>query len=55
MKALNADRLYTVEFIDDARNKERKIITGRELMSALDIRLSGKGSSLVIRYAAEKN
>jgi alpha-galactosidase len=55
LKALNADRLYTVEFIDDARNKERKTLSGRELMSALDIRLSGKGSSLVIRYAAEKN
>jgi alpha-galactosidase len=43
---------YEVEFIDDARQKTVKMLTGRKLMSEWELRLPKKGGSFVVRYRA---
>jgi alpha-galactosidase len=52
LHALNPKATYAVEMIDDARHVVKKHMTGAELMSNFEIRLAGKGSSLILRYAA---
>ena len=49
LRGLKPERTYTVEFIDDARRKTTKQMTGRELMSETELRLPKTGS-LVLRY-----
>ena len=46
---------YAVEFIDDARHKTEKTISGCELAAGLELRLPNKRSSLVVRYAMKSN
>ena len=47
---LNPASTYTVEFIDEARNKALKTMTGREMIAGLELRLDRKGTSLLVRY-----
>jgi len=49
---LNPKATYAVEFIDEARAKEERKITGKELMSEVELRLPKRGSSLLMRYKA---
>ena len=51
LRALNPDRTYTVEFIDDSRQTTRRTVSGRDLMSEFELRLPTKASSLLVRYA----
>jgi alpha-galactosidase len=50
LRGLKADGKYTLEFIDDQRKVATKKLTGHDLMSDWELRLPGKGTSLVIRY-----
>jgi alpha-galactosidase len=43
---------YTVEFIDEARASRRQRLTGKALMSDVELRLPKRGSSLLVRYRA---
>jgi len=54
LRGLNATTKYEVELIDDARVKTVKALTGRKLMSAWELRLPKKGSSVVIRYRGRR-
>jgi len=53
LKGLDPATTYTVEFIDDARAKSSKTMTGQALMSSTELRLPDKGSSLLVRYAPQ--
>jgi alpha-galactosidase len=50
LRALNPAATYSVEFVDDARQKTVKRMSGRKLMGEWELRLPKKGTSLVIRY-----
>ena len=50
LHALKADGRYSVEFIDEARSRQQRTLTGRDLLSDFELRLPKKGSSLLIRY-----
>jgi alpha-galactosidase len=50
LRALNPAATYSVEFVDDARQKTVKRMRGRQLMGEWELRLPKKGSSLIIRY-----
>jgi len=50
LQGLNPATKYEVEFTEDARQKRVKTLTGRKLMSEMELRLPKKGSSLLIRY-----
>ena len=53
LRGLQPDARYAVDFIDEQRAREHKTMTGRELMSDLELGLPKKGSSLLLRYKAE--
>jgi alpha-galactosidase len=50
LQGLNPALKYEVEFIDDARQRDARTMTGGELMSEWELRLPQRGSSLLIRY-----
>jgi alpha-galactosidase len=50
LRGLDPAVTYAVEFIDDARQMRVKTLSGRKLMSKMELRLPKKGSSLLIRY-----
>jgi len=50
LRGVHPSGKYAVELIDDARQKTRKAMTGRELASDFELRLGKKSSSLVLRY-----
>jgi len=50
LKGLSPDKYYRVMFIDEARHKHRKIISGKALTSNFELRLPEKQQSLLIRY-----
>lgn len=52
LRGLDPAAKYEVEFIDDARQKTVKTLTGRKLMTEWELRLPKKGSGLVMRYRA---
>jgi len=52
LRALAADRQYQVETVDETGVPAVHTQSGKELMSNWELRLPGKGTSLVIRYAA---
>ena len=51
LQGINPEGIYAVEFIDDARQKVCKTMSGRELSCEMELRLPKKGSSLVMRYS----
>lgn len=53
LRGLDPKATYAVEVLDDARKKETRQVTGKELLSGgLELRLPQKGSSLLVRYRA---
>ncbi|UCH34906.1 MAG: NPCBM/NEW2 domain-containing protein [Armatimonadota bacterium] len=52
LRGLDADTTYAVEFIDDARHRTERTLTGQQLMANVELRLAQKGTSLLIRYKA---
>lgn len=50
LRGVNADATYEVEFIDENRESSTSILSGKQLLEGLELRPSGKGSSLLIRY-----
>jgi alpha-galactosidase len=50
LRAVDASRGYKVEFIDDARQKTVRNMTGEELLSGIELPLDGKMSSILVRY-----
>jgi alpha-galactosidase len=53
LHGLNPEIAYVVEYIDDARHKTVKTVTGKDLFEGTDLRIPSKGGSLVIRYRRE--
>ena len=53
LRGLQPEARYAVEFIDEARAKQTKLLSGQELMSDLELRLPAKGTSLLVRYRAQ--
>ncbi|MGD0094119.1 MAG: alpha-galactosidase, partial [Planctomycetota bacterium] len=49
LRGVNAERTYSVSFIDDRHQGVRKTMTGREL-TALELRLPERRSSVLVRY-----
>ncbi len=41
---------YHVDFFDEARAKRQRTMTGRQLMNNLELRMSRRGTSLLVRY-----
>ncbi len=52
LRGLTADRQYRVEIVDEAGQAAVRMQSGGDLMAPWELRLPGKGSSLLIRYAA---
>lgn len=50
LRGLSPTSTYQVEFIDDAREKTSRTMTGEELLSSLEPRLSRPATSLLVRY-----
>ncbi len=51
LHGINPETTYAVEFIDDARQKTLRSVTGKELAEGTDLRIGSKGGSMIIRYA----
>jgi alpha-galactosidase len=54
LRGLDPEASYLVDFIDESRSKQQRTISGRELMSAFELRLPKRGTSLLIRYQSLK-
>jgi len=54
LRGLNPKTTYSVEYVDDAREKTVKTLTGRELLDGMDLRIASKHGSMVIRYKPVK-
>ena len=52
-KGVNPDGNYNVEFIDNNGVKIEKTMTGKDLMTNVEVRLPEKRSSLIVRYARQ--
>lgn len=51
VQAVNPNDRYAVEFIDDARNKTTRTMTGEEMQhSGIELRIKQKPGSLIVRY-----
>ena len=50
LRALRPAATYRVEFFDESRTKTQRDLSGRELMSDVELRLPTRGSSLLVRY-----
>ena len=51
LRGLDPKKTYRVEFIDDARKKTTRMISGKELLNTgLELRLPKAGSSLLVMY-----
>jgi alpha-galactosidase len=53
LRGLTPARRYTVEFSDENRQRTRRTMTGRQLMSNFELRLPQRGTSLLVRYQAK--
>jgi hypothetical protein len=53
LRELDPAARYSVESIDDAREKTTKVMSGEEVMGEMELRVGKKGSSLVVRYRPE--
>ncbi|MBM3474043.1 MAG: hypothetical protein FJX75_12310 [Armatimonadetes bacterium] len=53
LKGLDPSKTYRLGFIDDARKVAERKMTGRELTEGWELRMPGKGTSLVVRYSAK--
>jgi alpha-galactosidase len=53
LRGLTPARRYTVEFSDENRQRTRRTMTGRALMSNFELRLPQPGTSLLVRYQAK--
>jgi alpha-galactosidase len=50
LRALSPTAKYSIELIDDARAKQRRTATGHDLTTDWELRLTKKGTSLLLRY-----
>ena len=54
IQAVNPERQYLVDLVDEAGEKATRTLSGAELKENLPLRLPGKGSSLLVRYRPEE-
>jgi alpha-galactosidase len=50
LHAVQPDKRYTVDFVDDNRTCVTKTLTGKQLADGVEMRIPKKGQSLLIRY-----
>ena len=50
LRGLNPDTSYKIEFSDEARHLTSTTMTGKELQTGLQLRIPGKGASLLVNY-----
>lgn len=53
LRGLKPAARYAVEFSDEDRVRQVRVVTGRELMNAFEFRLRKQGTSLLVRYRPE--
>lgn len=55
LKGINPEMNYIVEFVDESLMPKERKMTGRELISGVELRPGEKHSSLVVRYRADSS
>jgi alpha-galactosidase len=50
LQGVNPATTYTVEFIDEARNRTTKTLSGQQLLDGAELRIPAKAASLLLRY-----
>ena len=55
LRGLNLQASYLVDFFDEARAKQQRTMTGRQLMNNFELRMSKRGTSLLVRYQQASN
>ena len=50
LRGLNPKASYVVDFIDEARVRQERTMTGGQLMTSFELRVPKRGSSLLVRY-----
>jgi alpha-galactosidase len=50
LHGLNLHASYLVDYFDEARVKQQRTLTGRQLMTNFELRMSKRGTSLLVRY-----
>jgi alpha-galactosidase len=55
LRGLNPQAFYLVDFFDEARAKQQRTMTGRQLMNNFELRMSKRGTSLLVRYQQGTN
>ena len=52
LHGLNRNLTYQVDFFEEGRTDHHRTLTGRQLMNNLELRMSKRGTSLLVRYRA---
>ncbi|HOM71183.1 MAG TPA: hypothetical protein PLP86_02965, partial [Armatimonadota bacterium] len=55
LKGINPEMNYIVEFVDESLMPKERKMTGRELISGVELRPGEKHSSLVVWYRADSS
>jgi alpha-galactosidase len=53
LRGLSPDTSYRLSFFEEGRPLQHRILTGRQLATAIELRMSKRGSSLLVRYKPE--
>ena len=55
LHGLNAQASYDVDIFEEARARQQRTLTGRQLMKNFEMRMSKRGTSLLVRYKEGTN
>ena len=55
LHGLNPQALYRVELFEEGRTNQLRTLTGKQLMTNLELRMSKRGTSLLVRYKQGTN
>ena len=50
LRGLNAGASYHVDFFEEGRSHQRRTLTGKQLATNVELRMSKRGTSLLVRY-----
>jgi alpha-galactosidase len=53
LHGLNRDASYRVDFFEEGRTSQQRTLTGKQLMNNVELRMSRRGTSLLVRYKAQ--
>jgi alpha-galactosidase len=55
LHGLNPQASYVVDILEEARPRQQRMLTGRQLMNNFEMRMSKRGTSLLVRYKEGTN